>query len=75
MTNSLESSTSSTSQAEDAQPSGWLKLGVVAAASVLVGGLAAVWWYRNTLTKLHQTEETASNPDFGIPEDDPDYEA
>jgi hypothetical protein len=41
MTNSLESSTSSTSQPVPAQSSGWVKLGVIAAASALAGGLAA----------------------------------
>jgi len=49
---------------------GWLKLGVVAAASVLAGGLALTWWYRNTLTTLHQADENSINPNFGMPEDD-----
>jgi len=29
-----------------------LKLGLVSAASAIVGGLAAAWWYRKTLSKL-----------------------
>ena len=29
-----------------------VKLGLVSVASALVGGLAAAWWYRKTLTKL-----------------------
>jgi len=48
----------------------WGKVGVVAAASVLVGGLAVAWWYRKTLKILQQTDETSSNPHFGIPPDD-----
>jgi hypothetical protein len=75
MTNSLESSTSSTSQTKDSASPGWLKLGVIAAASVLAGGLAAAWWYRKALTQLRQAEENASNPHYGIPGDDPGDEA
>jgi hypothetical protein len=29
-----------------------LKLGLISASSALVGGFAAAWWYRKTLTKL-----------------------
>jgi len=29
-----------------------MKLGLVSAASAIVGGLAAAWWYRKTLSKL-----------------------
>jgi hypothetical protein len=50
--------------------SGWLKVGVVAAASALAGGLAAAWWYRKTLKTLRQTEEIAINPHFGSDPDD-----
>jgi cytoskeletal protein RodZ len=75
MTNSLESSTSFNSETEAAQPSGWLKLGALAAVSALAGGLAAAWWYRKTLIKLRQADESAPNPHFGIPGDDPEDEA
>jgi hypothetical protein len=34
----------------------WIKVGVFAAASALAGGLAAAWYYRNTLTRLKQAE-------------------
>jgi hypothetical protein len=70
MTNTLESETLSEPQAVNGQPSGWLKVGVVAAASVLAGGLAAAWWYRNTVKKLHQADEIPGNPHFGILGDD-----
>jgi hypothetical protein len=71
MTSSLESEKSPASNPAVPPPPGWLKLGIVAAASVLAGGLAATWWYRNTLTKLRQAEEKPVNPHFGISEDDP----
>jgi hypothetical protein len=50
-------------------------MGVVAAATVLAGGLVAAWWYRKTLKTLRQAEdrqpeESTSNPHYGIPEDD-----
>jgi hypothetical protein len=68
--NSLESNNLSAAQDATAVGGNWLKLGAVAAVSVLAGGLAAAWWYRNTLRKLHQAEETAPNPDSGISSDD-----
>lgn len=34
----------------------WLKVGAVAAASALAGGIAAAWFYRKTLTRLRQEE-------------------
>jgi hypothetical protein len=68
--NSLESNNLSTTQDVGAVAGSWLKLGAVAAVSVLAGGLAAAWWYRNTLKKLHQAAETAPNPDSGISSED-----
>ncbi|HLY42439.1 MAG TPA: hypothetical protein VKR52_14590 [Terracidiphilus sp.] len=43
---------------------GWLKVGVVAAASAFAGGMAAAWFYRKTLTRLRQEaeREPQSNP-------------
>jgi hypothetical protein len=67
MTSSSESDTSSSQQSSDTQPSGWIKVGVIAAASALAGGLAAAWWYRKTLKTFRQTGETTINPHFGIP--------
>jgi hypothetical protein len=34
----------------------WFKVGVLAAASVLAGGLAVAWYYRSTLARLRQAE-------------------
>jgi len=48
-----------------------LKLGVVAVASALLGGIAAAWWYRKTVQKLHETGENGNNPHFGINPDHP----
>jgi hypothetical protein len=70
MTNSLESYRSQPSEIEVSEPAGWLKVGAVAAASALAGGLLAAWWYRKTLAKLRQAEENGQNPHFGIPEED-----
>ncbi|MGA2809084.1 MAG: hypothetical protein ABSE87_13200 [Terracidiphilus sp.] len=67
----LESSTSVTIKPAPEQTSGWLKVGVVAAASVLVGGLAAAWWYRKTLTKLNQAETNGTLPECGTSGYDP----
>jgi hypothetical protein len=66
VTNSFESETSSTKQPTDPHSGGWLRLGVIAAASALAGGVAAAWWYRNTLQKLRQAEERPTNPEYGI---------
>ena len=54
----------------DDRAPGWLKVGIVAAASALAGGLAAAWWYRKTLKTLRQTEEIAINPHFGSEPDE-----
>ena len=37
---------------------GWVGMAVLAAGSALVGGLAAAWFYRKTLTLLRQAEES-----------------
>jgi len=70
MVNHLKSVSSETSEAEGSEPAGWLKVGAVAAASALAGGVLAAWWYRKTLTKLRHAEENGQNPHFGIPEED-----
>jgi hypothetical protein len=47
----------------------WVQVGFVAVASALAGGLAAAWWYRKTLSRLQEAEESANNPQFGISDD------
>jgi hypothetical protein len=69
MIDSLESDVSVT-QPESARADSWLKVGAIAAVSALAGGLAAAWWYRNTLKKLHQAAEPVPHPDYGITGDD-----
>jgi len=71
----LESSTSAEIEPNKERASGWLKLGAIAAASVLVGGLATAWWYRKTLTKLNEAGTIASSPDCGTSGYDPGEEA
>jgi hypothetical protein len=50
-------------------------VGAIAAASALAGGVAAAWWYRNTLKKLRQAEENPVHPQYGILEGDPPDES
>jgi hypothetical protein len=49
----------------------WSKVGFVAVASALAGGLAAAWWYRKTLASLQEANES-NNPQFGILDDRPE---
>jgi hypothetical protein len=44
----------------------WIRIGAIAAASVLAGGLAVTWFYRKTVVRLRQAGENPDNPDFGI---------
>ena len=73
-TNRADSVTSVTPR--DAKPSltGWLKVGAVAAASALAGGLAAAWYYRKTLKTLQEAESSAINPEFRIPDRETEYD-
>lgn len=41
---------------QSAVASDWLKVGVVAVASAVLGGLAAAWFYRNTLSRFREAE-------------------
>ena len=65
-TRPLESARSTEPSASDGSLPAWIKVGAVAAASALAGGLAAAWFYRNTLNKLRQAESNPENSDFGI---------
>ena len=69
MVNEIESESSKTQPENRPQRPGWFRLGVVAVASALAGGVAAAWWYRKTLNKLHESGENPENPQFGISED------
>ena len=69
----LKSSTLPSSDVSKPGFRGWIRVGAIAAASALVGGLAAAWYYRKTLNTLREAESQGENPDFGIP--DPETEA
>ena len=51
-------------------PGGWLKVGAVAAASAVLGGLAAAWFYRKTLSQLREAEDRIPDSEFLATEDD-----
>jgi hypothetical protein len=74
MTNQTESEVSFESEILRPGSSNWIKVGIVAAASAVIGGMAAAWWYRKTLKTLRQTEEIETNPEFGISSDDISYD-
>jgi hypothetical protein len=75
MANSLDPLTSPTPESDRSQPGEWLKVGALAAASAVAGGLVAAWWYRKTLSRLREAEENGQNLHFGISEGDPADEA
>ena len=52
-----------------AAPKGWLKVGAIAAASAVLGGLAAAWFYRKTLSQLREAEERIPDSEFIAIED------
>jgi hypothetical protein len=69
LANDLESNTSSDPQAPRIRAGAWFKIAILTAGSAFIGGVAAAWWYRKTLTKLHENGETSNNPHFGMPID------
>lgn len=74
MTTNLESDASTQETEAQRHPRSWLKMGVIAAGSALAGGLAAAWYYRNTLTKLRQAEAEMQNSESGSLVEPPDSE-
>jgi len=40
---------------------GWVKVGAIAAASAALGGLAAAWFYRKTLSQLREASHEFSD--------------
>ncbi len=57
-------------QRSGATPPGWLKVGTVAAASAVLGGLAAAWFYRKTLSRLREAEDRTASLEPAITEDE-----
>jgi len=69
MTSDSESYISDKSTSRGESRGSLLKLGAVAVTSALLGGIAAAWWYRKTVQKLHETGESSNNSHFGIDSD------
>lgn len=69
MTNELESETSE-SVSPTQRKREWVRVGLIAAGSALLGGLAAAWWYRKTLSKLRQAAEDVPHYRTNLPEDE-----
>ena len=63
---SLDSDISQKQTESNAPLPAWIKVSAVAAASALVGGLAAAWFYRKTVSRLRNSEPHVENTDFGI---------
>jgi hypothetical protein len=76
MTSTLKSSVSAAVSPEPrgnrrgTAPPGWLKVGAVAAASAVLGGLAAAWFYRKALSQLRDAENEIPSSDSGATEDE-----
>ena len=49
---------------------GWVKVGAIAAGSAVLGGLAAAWFYRKTLSQLREAENEIPDSDSEITEDE-----
>ena len=71
-TNSLESSASVKEKDREQPAIAWIKVGAIAAASALAGGLAAAWFYRKTLNTLREAESAEIDPEFGISDSETD---
>ena len=52
----------------------WVKVGAIAAASALAGGLAAAWYFRKTLDRLREAELDGSRPAAEVPDIGTDYD-
>ena len=64
MTIDLESESYSSGAEKEPRAINWLKVGMVAAGSAIAGGLAAAWYYRNTLTLLREADAETVNSDL-----------
>ena len=76
MASDLKSSVSATlspklqPERSSAVPPGWLKVGAFAAASAVLGGLAAAWFYRKALSQLREAEDKIPNSEIRTTEDE-----
>jgi hypothetical protein len=58
----LNSEIAETKPQDGPEPPSWFKVSALSAASAVVGGLAAAWYYRKTLTRLRQAETPGARP-------------
>jgi len=70
----LDSVSSEIDGVQQKAASSWLKVGVVAAASGILGGLAAAWYYRKTLAQLQGAEAHGDSGADQATEEDHDYD-
>jgi hypothetical protein len=49
----------------EARPSARLIVAIAAATSALLGGLAAAWYYKKTLSRLQDAEQSRHDSKFG----------
>lgn len=74
MTTDFNSGGSNNTEEPEAVAPKWLKVGAVAAASGILGGLAAAWYFRKTLAQLREDgAHDGGNPVSGNHEDQ-DYD-
>jgi hypothetical protein len=57
-------------QEKAGRTAGWFRVGFLAAASAVAGGMAAAWYYRKTLARLRQAENFPSETDNRSHDDD-----
>ena len=69
-----ESSVSTQDQGAASSLRAWVRVGAVAAASALAGGLAAAWFYRKTLISMREAESDGSHSAAGIPNAETEYD-
>jgi len=69
-----ESSVSTPSEPSPSNLRAWIKVGAIAAASALAGGLAAAWYYRKTLDSLREAELAGSRPAAEFPDSETEYD-
>lgn len=72
--NDLDSKGSEIDMAQQKASPSWLKVGFVAAASGILGGLAAAWYYRKTLAQLQGAEAHGNSGADLATEEDHDYD-
>jgi len=52
----------------------WVKVGAIAAASALAGGIATAWFYRKIIERLQELETEGDNSRNFIPDSETEYD-